>query len=170
MTTQRFAPLAMALALALGALPASAEHRKQEKRDTQIEKIARALEKATGEVYREAVESQRPRRGPAQRTALRSLALLAHQADRFHDQVRDDGAHDRATLRAFRRLELAYAHARRGMPGLRTRAALHRDFRRVERLMGRLDTRIARIDVRADPRRYGSRRDRGPRGWFAWNF
>lgn len=143
-----FAPIA--LALLLGALPAQAAHRSHEQRDTKAAELAQRLERAVHQVYREAVESRR-HHSFRQWQAIFALRQLDQRADRFERLVEREGIHDRDTLRAFRRLEEAFAVAEARLPALRRVNGLARDLQGAEHLMQRLDQRVAQAD-RSSPR------------------
>ena len=165
-------PMIAGLALALGAVPASAGHEEFDERDAKIVKLAHKLAKATDELYCDAYET-RYRRSHRSWRALWALRGLDRRAESFLARVERDGARDWDTEREFRRLERAFRHADYRFHALHPRRQLRRDFERVEELMGKLDRRLAFVEVRDRDRdrRYGRRHRDGERhARIAWSF
>ena len=172
MTGMKFAPMAMILTLVLGALPAAAEHRTPRRGDAGLERLSIELAKATEELRDEFTEGRRSRRFH-QRYTLKTLDRLERDAKKFHRRVERNGVNDRATRRAFRRLESSFNAANERFPALKSRRGIRRDFARVARLMERVETRMAWIDQRRDHRRHASHDHQGDHadGWrIAWTF
>ncbi len=170
-------PMATFLMLVMGGLPAAADHRDRDRREPKLEKVASKLSRATSELYRDADRSRRFHRSRTHRKALRSFERLEHRACAFEERLVRNGFHDHTTRIAYRKLQIAHDSAVRRLSWVGDRHRLHDEMRRVNRLMDRLDTRVARVQRRHDRHdRYawGDRdRDRGWRGWrggFAWNY
>ena len=180
MKARRLAPIAVILTLALGALPAAAEHRNQRRGNNGIAHVSERLAHATGALHSVATES-RFRRGFHRRNALWTIERLDRDAKRFHRRVKRQGAFDRNTRVAFRHLEASFRRANQRFPVVKARRGVRRDFARVAGLMAQVEARMARIDHRIDHRRTGYRggndgrrhssRSGSHAGWrLAWNF
>jgi hypothetical protein len=144
MTKKSIVPIALA-ALVLGALPAAADHRWQERRDDRLAALAHDLERATHDLYRDFAQRGHVRSFGQWRTAA-ALRQLDEHARRFHAQVERQGARDARARREFRRLDEAFARARHCASALRGSHSLRRGIGRVAGLVSRLDTRLARYD------------------------
>lgn len=170
MKMEKTIPIAVALTLVLGALPAAAKKRGHDRREARIERLAHDLHEAAASVYAGAFETRRYRCHRYWR-AVSALERLDRNARRFHATVEREGPHDRDTRRAFQRLERSYGAARHTLPRLRGKRRLHRDFARVERLMHRIDDRLAqhpgqhRGYDRSRHRAYDRSRHRGRDHW-----
>ena len=173
--------IAIGSTLLLGALPAAAEHPDRDRRDRKIEKIAHQLARATSELYADAYNA-RPRHSRRYASALWSLHELDRRACAFAERVEREGAYSRGSERALRRLSRAYDEARYRVDGLRRGRHLRHDLARLDKYMGKLETRVARFDRRdvdrwrrgapADHHAWYGSRDRRE-GWHAtcaWNF
>ena len=190
MTTRILLSIAMISSLLLGALPAAAEHPDRDRRDRKIEKVAYKLARATSELYSDAYHA-RPRHSRRYSRALRSLHELDRRACAFAERVEREGVRSRGTQRALRRLARAYDEARYRVDHLRRGRHLSKDLARLDEYMGRLETRVARVDGRggrdardrhndARERRHEPAHHQGRYGrfdpaerWhatFAWNF
>lgn len=168
MMTKMIAPIA--LALMLGALPASAgqrNHRAEERHETKIETLAQKLDRATSELYSEARERGRYR-GWRELRAVRSLRRLEYRAAVYENRVERHGAESRPAARAWRDLDHAYRVAAAQRDVVCRRRGLQDEFGRVDRLMEKLDRRIARLDSRDEPRRHASRRHDDDRLYVAF--
>jgi len=168
----KLAPIAILLTLALGALPAVAEHRVHQRGDAGLERLSHRLVTATEELRHEAATSRRGSR-IHQRVTLRTLNRLQKAAKVFHRRVERVGVYDRSTRRAFRNLEASFAAASERIPATRHRRAIRHhfrhDFQQVAALMERVETRMARID-RSRQGRGHARNDRHGRWSIARNF
>ena len=181
MAMKRLVPIAVALTLALGAFPAAAKHRSHDRPEAKLVRLAHELHEATSEVRHRAFESRR-HRGFRHWRAVFALRNLDRDARRFHRTVEREGPYDRDTRWAYQRLEHSYGTAQHSFPRLRGKRRLHGDFARVERLMHRIDSRLARYDgrhrrndhrrhSRHDRWRYGDRNDDGHGRWHvSWAF
>jgi hypothetical protein len=163
-----FASTAVALALALGALPARAEHGRfdEHRRFADIHArdvaLAGALRHATAELYREAV-ARAGRVDRRESRALESLRRLDRQAGELRAQVARHGLYDRRSGRELGELRRDLARAEGQLPALAHSRALRRDLARVHELAGRLDARLAAAGgSRGGDDRYA--RALGPRG------
>jgi len=179
MTMKTLVPIAVALTLALGAIPAAAKHRSHERPEAKLVRLAHELHEATSGVRRSAVAPHGHWSNRHWR-ALLALQNLDHNAHRFYWTVNRKGPQDRDTRRAFRRLERSYRIAQHSFRELRGARGLHRDSARVERLMHRIDIRLAQYDGRHRPSdhwrngrrdhwRYGDRDEDG-RWRISWAF
>ena len=148
----RIAPIALALLLL--ALPAGADRRSHHDADERIASLAQRLDRATSDLYCEAAERARYRSWRELR-AMHALRRLERRADSFARQVRRHGADDRRVAGALDSLEQAYrvAAARRGY--LRRPGRLDDEFARVDKLLRKLDRRLARLEW--DDERIGRR-------------
>ena len=156
MMTKMIAPIA--LALLLGALPAGAGSRHDERENGKAEKLAYRLESAAGELYRDATRHAR-QRGWRARGVLHALQRLDHRADRFLEQVVRHGVYHPRTQREFQKLERAFVTAEARRSDLRRARRLRDEFERVEQLMGKLDQRLANRSDDERPRRHANRSD-----------
>jgi hypothetical protein len=136
--------VSVALALTLGALsapPAGAAHRSRERHDEKLAVLALRIEKASHQLYCDASESLR-RGSWARWRALWALRGLDHQAQAFRRAVqRGSGEHH--MRQEFRELEWSLRIASRRLDHLRRSRELRRDVERVDRLMERVDRRLA---------------------------
>lgn len=156
MRIRTIAPIALALFLAL---PAAADHRRNDSRDDAGAKLADQLQKATAELYDEAAEHGRVHGIRAWR-ALHALRSLQARADRFEDHVARFGLGHPGTEYQLRLVADAYQTAESRRSGLHHGRRLDDEFARVDRLIHRLDHRLARRDEgRHDERRYARRDD-----------
>jgi len=168
MLNKTIVPIALA-ALALGALPAGAAHRSHEGDEQKVEALAHDLQKATRHLYRDATHRRHFNRW-RHWGAMRAVRHLDAKACRFAEYVERYGAADRRSQREFRELERAYHVARSRGDELPHARSLRDEFRRVERIMGRLDTRLASAHGRS------ADRDRRHRRWddsyarLEWSF
>jgi len=170
MTRKMIAPIA--LALVLGALPASAASRSDDRdrnrereahrshmneQEAKVASLASRLDDATSKLFSEAVESRRHRSWRDAR-AIRSLRRLEREADRFEAVVERRGARSRHADAAFEKLECAYqdAVARRG--DLRRSRQLRDEFARVGQLIEKVDGRLVKLDRAQENRSYGRNR------------
>jgi hypothetical protein len=181
MRAKRLVTTVVALTLALGAIPAAAKHRSEDRSEGKLVRLAHDLRETTDAVYAEAIERRRHRNYWHWR-ALSALKRLDRSAHRFHRILKAEGHGDRRTRDAFRRLERSYRMARHSFPGPRGPRRLHREFTRVGRLMDRIDTRLARSGGdphphdswrhrQHDPRHYGYRNDDGRGRWrVSWAY
>ncbi|MBW2268407.1 MAG: hypothetical protein JRH16_07505 [Deltaproteobacteria bacterium] len=169
MMAKTMLPIAMLLTLVLGALPAAADRRSHDKREPKIEKVAHKLVRATNELVAEAQDVRRHHRWRYTR-ALRSLYSLDRHAMAFSERVQRDGAYAHSTQREFRRLARAHREAESRVERLRRSERLQGDWARVDKLMGKLDTKLASLDSRHGRHREQARRYDRWRGAFAWNF
>lgn len=153
----------MALALMLFALPAAAHERNERGHDAQrtdrredvrVDALARAVERATDDLYQHALFRARHPRG-LDRRALLSLRRLEQEADRFRWLVVRD-RHRFQIARSFARLERALRDAEASLPAYHGRAMRVR-FAQVERLVERLDWQLAWHDERGPGRGFGRR-------------
>jgi hypothetical protein len=151
MMTKMIAPIA--LALVLGALPAGAASRHHERGNGKVEKLAYRLERASDELYGDAVRHARYRSWREWR-ALHALQRFERRADRFLEQVVRHGIHHPRTRRGFRRLESAFVTAEARRSDLRRARRLRDEFERVEHLMRKLDRRLADRTDHERPRRH----------------
>jgi hypothetical protein len=140
MMTKMIAPIA--LALVLGALPAGAGSRHHERDHGKVETLAYRLESASAELYRDAARHTRYRSWREWR-ALHALRRFDHRADRFLEQVVRHGIYHPRTRHGFEQLERAFVVAEAGRADLRRRHRLRDEFEHVEKLMRRLDRRLA---------------------------
>jgi hypothetical protein len=168
----------IALALVLGALPASADHRsgdrershrhereafagqraKIEKQERKIERLSLRLDDATSELFGEAVTRSR-HRGWREWRAIHALRRLERTADRFARKVSHHGATSRNAEVAYLDLESAHRDAVARCDDLRNPRRLRDEFRRVGRLMDKLDGRFARLAELERQRRHASYRE-----------
>jgi predicted nucleic acid-binding Zn-ribbon protein len=172
MMAKTMLPIAMLLALVLGVLPASADDRSRDRREPKLEKVAYKLVEATHELHAEAHDTRRHRSWRQQRV-VRSLHDLAQHARAFSQRVEHEGVYAHSTQREFRRLERAYETAQLRIEQLHHRGYLHHELARVDRLIGKLGTKLARLDRRHEGSRQHAWHDAGRDRWrasFAWNF
>ncbi len=152
---------AIALALVLGALPASAAHRSydrpgsrghdreanrsgHEPQQEKIDRLAHRLDHATSQLYSQATDRARHESWREWR-AIRTLRRLERRADHFQTHVARHGAGSRRAQAAFRDLDCAYQAAAERRDDLRRSRQLRDEFARVDDLMDRLDHRIATL-------------------------
>lgn len=158
-----FACTAFALAFALGALPASAEHQRFDRAHARDVALAAALRNATAQLYREAA-SRAGRVDRYEARALEALRQLDRQAGALRAQVARDGLHDRRTGSELRELRGDLARAERRLPALAHARGLRRDFARVQDLVGRFEAQLAA----AGHGRHDRHARVSPRGWPAF--
>ena len=159
MAAKRLVTIAAALMLALSAIPATAKHRSHDRSEKRLARLAYELHEATDAVYAGATLRCR-NRCFWQWRALSALRRLDRDAGRFRHNLVRKGPDHRKTRKAFRRLERSYARARHTYPVLRRRGGLKDALVRVERLIHRVDHRLARSDRRhpgRDPLRHPRR-------------
>ncbi len=172
MMAKTMLPIAMLLTWVLGALPAAADDRSRDRREPKVERVAHKLADATHELHAEAHDARR-HRSWRHRRVVWSLHDLAQHARAFHHRVEHEGVYAHSTRREFRRLERAHETAQSRIEQLHHRGYLHHELARVDRLMGKLDTKLARLDRRHEGFRQHAWRDAGRDRWrasFAWNF
>lgn len=168
MLKKTIVPIALA-ALVLGALPAAAARRSHEGGEHKVKALAHDLQQATRHLYRDAAHRRHYKRWSHWR-AMRAVRHLDAQACRFEEYVERYGAADRRSRHEFRQLERAFQVARSRAEELPHARSLRDDFRRVERIVGRLDTRLASVHGRSHER------DRHHRRWddryarLEWSF
>ena len=187
MTRKLIAPIV--IALALGALPASAASRHDDDRgrryaalrgavdvhEAKIAALANRLDRATTELVSEAA-TRGHRRGWRHWRAFHALQRLERKADRYQQIVAYRGASSRRADAAFEELECAFEDAMVRRDDLRRKRHLRDELSDVTWLMEKLDRRnakldrtLARLDRREDRRRYSRERredDRyARRGW-----
>jgi hypothetical protein len=129
-------------ALLLGALPAAALQRSHDERGAKVTALAHELQHATRALYRGANRPGHHHSSSHWRT-LRALRHLDAQACRFEERVERYGVKDRRSQREFRELERALILARSRAGLLPHSGRLRHEFRKVERIVERLDTRLA---------------------------
>ncbi len=167
MTAKTIAPMAMILALVMAALPAAADHGSKND-DRRIEKVARKLGKATDDLYCDLVYSDLRRSWNGWK-ALHAVRRLDRRAKDFYAHV-DRNGFDRHARYELVALERAFHRADRRLDRVYLGRESRRDFRRVAKLMDRLETRVASYDPR-DRRHRGDRRGerhRRERVAYAW--
>ncbi len=167
MTTKMIAPIA--LALVLGALPAGAGSRHHERGNRKAETLAYRLESASGELYRDAARPARYR-GWRERRALHALQRFDHRVDRFLQQVVRHGVYHPRTRHGFERLEHAFVTAEARRFDLRHARRLRDEFEHVERLMRKLDQRLAYRTDSERPWRHGVVRSESRHPWVSLRF
>ena len=172
MMAKTMLPIAMLLTLVLGALPAAANDRARDRREPKLERVAHEFAEATHELHAGAHGARRHLSWRHQRVVW-SLHDLAQHARAFHHRVEHDGVYAHSTRREFRRLEHAYQRAHVRIEQLHHPGYLHHELARVDWLMGKLDSRLARFDRRHEGFRHHAWRGAGRDRWrasFAWNF
>lgn len=162
MKAKTIAPMAMILALVMAALPAAAAH-DSKRGDDRIEKVARKLGVATDALYCDLASSD-ARYSWEGRKALRAVRRLDRRAQAFTRHV-DNRGFGRYAQHELRDLERAFDRAERRLDALRIGRDIRKDVRRVAKLMGKLETRVARYDAPQRRHRGDHRRERVA---FAW--
>ncbi|MGI9589742.1 MAG: hypothetical protein ACR2P8_00125 [Myxococcota bacterium] len=179
MTRKLIAPIV--IALALGALPASAASRHDDddrqrgrryaairgdvhEHEAKIAALTNRLDRATTELVSEAA-TRGHRLGWKHWRAFHALQRLERKADRYQEIVAHRGAGSRRADAAFEELECAFQDAMVRRHDLRRKRHLRDELSDVARLMEKLDRRnekldqaLARLDRREDRRRYSRER------------
>ena len=168
MLNRTIVPIALA-ALLLGGLPAAAAQRSHGGGEQKVKALVHDLQRATRHLYRDAAHGHHFNRW-SHWGLMRAVRHLDAHARRFEGYVDRYGSADRRSQREFRELERAFHVAQLHAKETPYARSLRSKFRRVEHIVGRLDTRLASAHGRS------AERDRHHRRWddryarLEWSF